>query len=347
MITKTISFMLNLIIALMLFTVLYSAANVDVSVNINTSAYRGFTINGDNLTTAIPVEVRNEGLYPVKDVHVYLEILNGTEVLYSKSYVIKEIDSLKTYSGIFTVSINVDRFYQEIGTYYAFHRGVFKVKINVDAHYWVLADFKATYTKNLSWNPLFYAFNIYCTELRFDGNHINIPYFISKLPFPVRGNINVTVSDDRGILAFGERELVFNKKAYLSAKLIGNVNYLLVTRDTWRIHVNVHTNIGDFERVYTYNWNPPVSDLKMETIMINNTPYLTLEFKNTYYSEINVSVVCHLDDLNVTVIKDLSAKSGEVVRVPLFPVQYAGGDFDVIIHVVNMNLEEKITQGGE
>ncbi len=347
MITKTISFMLNLIIALMLFTVLYSAANVDVSVNINTSAYRGFTINGDNLTTAIPVEVRNEGLYPVKDVRVYLEILNGTEVLYSKSYVINEIDALQTYSGIFTVSINVDRLYQEIGTYYAFHRGVFKVKINVDAHYWVLADFKATYTKNLYWNPLFYAFNIYYNELRFDGSHINIPYFISKLPFPVRGNITVTVSDDRGALSFGESKIVFNKKAYLPAKLIRNANYLLVTRDTWIIHVNVHTNIGDFERVFKYHWNPPVSDLKMETIMINDTPYLNLEFKNTYYREINVSVVCHLDDLNVTVNKYVTANPGEVVRVPLFPVRYANGDFELIIRVINMNLEEKITSGGE
>jgi len=87
--------------------------------------------------------------------------------------------------------------------------------------------------------------------------------------------------------------------------------------------------------------------LKMETIMINNTPYLNLEFKNTYYSEINVSVVCYLYDLNMTVNKYVSANPGEVVSVPLFPVRYANGDFEVIICIINMNLEEKITSGGE
>lgn len=342
---KTMMVILNIIIALLFFTIIYSAANINVNISINDSGYRSLQLHGDNLTVSVPVKIENEGLYPIKDVNIFVNITNKTNELYNRHITIDEIPALSCYQHYFQVTINIIKIYKEVGSYYLFHKGQFEVHITVNAHYWLLAEFTANYTKKISWNPLLYTFNIYENKIYFSDNDIVIPYFISKLPVDTNASMVLTVEDSHGPFAYSSGKVIFDKLAYINARIIRNVNYLATQQDTWTINVRVDINGVSFTKTLQYTWHAPLRALTIKEELINNTPYAVLVFKNGFSSTLSFqikNIFKSQDNSTVVSYKNISLPAGKYVNVPLFPITNTLEKAVVDIFVPNLNLNKVI-----
>ena len=340
---KSVMVILNLIIALLFFTMLYSAANVDVNIQVNTSS--GFSVNGDNLQAAVPVTVKNNGLYPIKDVVISLNITNSSKVVYEKTFKIKEIEALKEYNGVFNVVLNLTELYKKLGDYYLFHEGKFKINIDVHAHYWVLAEFEANYSHDINWHPLLYAYHIYTDEIKFQGDDIVVPYFISKLPINVNATLSMVVKDSWGTIAKGFSKLIFDRKSKITLHLVRSIDYLLTKKETWNILCKANINGLVVEKEFKYQWVPPVTNLAIGETLVNNTPYIYLSFKNNYNSPLNVEImkaITHDGNLS-NGYENLTVEPQKIATVYLFPLQRGNYHVEITIVVKNLNLRKTIS----
>jgi len=342
---KTMMVILNIVIALLFFTIIYSAVNINVDISIMNSGYRGIQLHGDNLTATVPVKIENEGLYPIKDVNIAISITNHTTELYAHHFNIREIPALRSYQHYFQVTINILDIYKKVGTYYLFHSGQFEVSIAITAHYWLLADFTANYTKKMSWNPLLYTFNIYENKIHFDNSTVVVPYFISKIPVNVNATIMLTVADTHGSFAYYSGKMVFNKLACINAHIIRNVNYLATQQDIWTINIRANINGVSFTKTLQYTWHAPLRDMSIKEKLINNIPYAVLVFKNGYNSPLSFQIkdIFKNKDNSTTIrYENISLPAGKYANVPLFPITNTLEKAVVDIFVSNLNLNKVI-----
>ncbi len=226
-----------------------------------------------------------------------------------------------------------------------FHKAQLEVHIAVNAHYWLLAEFTANYTKKISWNPLLYTFNIYENKIHFSDNGIVIPYFISKLPVDTNASMVLTVEDSHGPFAYSRSKVIFDKLAYINARIIRNVNYLVTQQDTWTINIRVNINGVSFTKTLQYTWHAPLRALSIKEELINNTPYAVLVFKNGYTSSLSFQIkdiFNNKDNSPVVSYENISLPAGKYANVPLFPLTSTLEKAVVDIFVSNLNLNKEI-----
>ncbi|NPA75750.1 MAG: hypothetical protein GXO25_06685 [Euryarchaeota archaeon] len=310
---------INLLIAALFFSVIYSAANVDVSFDVGAVRSNGFTLQGDNLVTAFPVKINNGGLYPISNVSIFFVLKNGTSVIYQHTFTISQIPALKTYEKTFVLTMNLTKIYRKLGTYYIFHRGKFTINIFINAHYWYIADFTARYTRNISWNPLIYTFTFYKSQIKITGDLIKIPYFISKLPIPLSAKMKLNVTDSQGTIASGITNVVFDKKSMAILHLSRNCNFLLTHSDNWEIHYTLITGAFKVHGLVHYTWIPPLSHLHIYQKIINGTPYLMLGFKNNMMHQLKLTIKGTVYNANSTseFTKVIVTKAGASANIPI------------------------------
>ncbi len=331
---KTAMVLINLIVAALFFTVLYSAANIDVSVNVDTRGIEGFALENNTLKVSVPVEIRNDGLYPIEDVRIGFNITNGTQVIYGDNFRIEKIDSLQDYSDVFVVSIDLGEMYRKLGEYYLFHPGVFRLNINVSARYWILADFNAHYSRNISWQPLIHTYRIYRDEITFDGKEIVVPYFISKIPVKVDARMHVVVRDNLGILGKGEDRVVFDRKANLKIGITRSIDYLLNREEDWRISIGIEVNGLDVVREIRYHWVPPISNLGIMNSVQDGKPVVCLVFRNNANAPLHFTVekrIIH-DGVENYTVENITLEPGEYARIVLFDL--LPGHYQVYVNII-------------
>ncbi|GEM_PF-5245435 len=339
------SVLINLAIAILFFSVLYSAANIDVNIDVSTKSPTGYTLSGDTLKVAVPVEIHNKGLYPIEDVKIDVAIKNDSHNLLERQFTIKKIDSLRDYTTVFEVPVNLTQMYNKLGTYYIFHGGKFALNINVSAKYWIIAGFHARYSRNITWQPLLHAYRIYYDEIKFDGNSIKIPYFISKLPIKIGGKIEIAIRDDLGLLAKGTEKIVFDKKTWAEIKILRNADYLISRGDRWKITMRALINGIAITREFTYDWRPPLSDMGVQEKIVNNTPTIYLVFKNNIERTLHLGVyIEHIfNGSEETKNINLTVEPERVTMIKLFTLVPGEHHVTVKLTVVEYGLEKTLT----
>ncbi len=331
---KTVMVLINLIVAVLFFTVLYSAANIDVSVNVDTRGIDGFVLENNSLKVSIPVDIKNDGLYPIENVHIGFNITNGSQVIYGDQFRIRRIDSLHEYNDVFVVSINLLDMYQRLGEYYLFHQGVFRLNINVSARYWILADFNAVYSRNISWQPLIHTYRIYRDEITFDGEEIIVPYFISKLPVHVNATMDVVIRDNLGVLGKGTEKVVFDRKAYMKIRTTRSLDYLIDREENWMISVKMNINGLDVVREIRYHWTPPISNLSVVESVQDGKPVVCLVFRNNANTQLHFTIekrIIH-DGVENHTVENVTLSPGEYAKIVLFAL--LPGHYQVYVNII-------------
>ncbi len=319
---KVVITLLNLLIAALFFSVVYSAANVNVSFDVGAVRSGGFMLQGDHIVTSFPVRINNGGLYPISNVRILFTIANGSKLVYNHTFLISEIPALKTYEKTFILSMNLTKLYEELGAYYIFHHGTFKIHIYITGHYWYMANFVVRYTKNISWNPLIYSFIIYKDETSIKGNELLLPYFISKIPVPLNASISIKVSDSKGSLAEGTQPVIFNRKTTLHLHMLRSPTYLLTHNDSFHIHYTLYIDSYPVSGAISMQWKPILKNLQLADELINNTPYVVLKLgtsHGTYHLIINTTIVAFSSVSNKTENVTITQKSTTIPIAPLSP----------------------------
>nr|AAZ32468.1 hypothetical protein [uncultured euryarchaeote Alv-FOS1] len=338
---------INLLIATLFFSVIYSAANVNVDFDVGAMRSGGMALNGDNLVTTFPVKIKNGGLYPISNVRILFTLSNGSQLVYQHTFYISQIPALKTYDKTFVLSMNLTKIYSKLGSYYIFNRGKFTIHIFITAHYWYMADFTAKYTRNINWNPLIYSFTMYRSEISVNNGTVSIPYFISKLPIPLTARLKVNVMDAHGLLATGSAPVVFAKKSTVSLKLVRNASFLLTHADNWSIHYSLTLNGFAVNGTWEYTWTPPISGLALREQMIDGVPYMVLTFKDNWHSACDVILSGYIEEGNqkISVQKHIFVKGGETATVPLTKLTATVSGVNLGIYVPELGMKTTLSSG--
>jgi hypothetical protein len=331
---RVVMTLINLIIAALFFTVIYSAANIDVSFNVDTRGVWGYNLDGDTLRVEVPVEIRNEGLYPVEDIRIHVSLEKGSQEIYNKTATIGKVDALQRCTKILEFNLNLSEMYQKLGEYYLTHEGIFKFKLVVSARYWVLADFNAVYERNITWKPLLHTYRIYTDEIKFANGYIEVPYFVSKLPIDVDADITVRIRDNLGLIGFATGKLVFDRKSTIKVAVLRNMDYLLTRRTRMTIEMSITVGSVTVTKEYKYVWTPPLKNMGITENIVNGTPVVYLVFQNNLGKELNIAAE-KLVTVNGTITERwsgyLTLRPGQYGKIPLYTLRR--GVYDIVVKI--------------
>ncbi len=341
---KAIMVVLNIITAVMFFTLLYSAANIVIDIPSQKSM--SWSVEGTNLTINVPIQIRNGGIYPIENITISVTVDNGTALLFNTTFHMKEIAAMSSIRKIFTVKINLIEFYKKLGLYYVFHGGLFNLTLDIHAFYWILADFNAKYVRAIDWQPLIKHYQIYQDEISFQGDSIVVPYFISKLPIDINATIGAEIRDLRGLIATGEALVIFDKKSYLKLHLLRDVSDMLTTTSVWNIDYFIKVGGIRFGGTYTYRWSAPLENMHLETSLNGTNLTVILAFTNGFSSTLHflINEKVYLND-ETLLSKNVSVtlSSGESAKIPLFSVSEIGDYLvELTVYCENFNAEKTI-----
>ncbi len=336
---KTLLVIINLITAVLFFTLIYSAASIDISMPSEKSM--SYTLDGTDLIVNFPVSIKNNGIYPIENLNIDVTLLNNSNKIFEHSFAIKEIESFHRFARMFSFKINIIEVYKKLGNYYIFHGGTFKMNVSIHARYWILADFNAFYHREIEWTPLIYHCQIYYDEISFKNGEILVPYFISKLPVNLNATLRIKIMDNRGIFAFGKDKIVFDKKAYMNMKTTRNYDYLLTNSEMWTIKYAIDMDGFVIERSMNYSWIAPISNIGFSEDRINENLTLYLQFKNNMNDNLNLEIdeiIIHNGKYTNKTI-NTTVKSGELTKIPIMNI--SDGDYQIYITIIEKNMNMK------
>ena len=243
---------LNIVLAILIVTFLYSALNVDVEVLTTRASY---TLEGDNLLISMPVSVRNGGFYPLKNIRVETLIENGTSCLWKDVFTINEIAPLSTYTEKFILKINITSVYEELGSKFALNGGELTLKILIHGEDWMLAEMNAVEVRKIWWEPLIESFNILTSQIKFENESIMVPYIL-KPRVPVNGKINLIIQDAEGIIAKGQEDILCGKVATVKLNLQRDMTEL--TQEEWEIIAVLSVGSLKITKQVSYEFTPDI-----------------------------------------------------------------------------------------
>ncbi len=336
---KVVVTLINLLIAALFFSVVYSAANVYVQFDVGAVRGGSFTLNGDEMVTAVPVHIHNGGIYPVSDVHVLFTMSNGSRTVYSHTFTIKQIPALGDYDRTFLLGVNLSDVYSRLGAGAILNGGRLKMNILITGHYWYMATFTAVYSRSISWGPLVYSFIIYRNELSIENGILRVPYFISKIPVPVNASIDAVLMDDGTRISSVHQSIVFDHKEYILLPVGNEIPYLLTHADTLTLHYSLHIFSCTISGVEQVSWAPPLENMRFSEVSVNGTPYMALEFRNAddtpYHVSVNATV--YMDSARKSLSETIFVRAGARAVLPIAPMTSSLRGVSVQITVDELN----------
>ena len=346
---KVILTIINLIIATLFFSMIYSAANVNVEVGIGESRGMAFNMRNNNLVAAVPVDINNRGLYPITNISIRFNIANNSSIIYKHSFHINEIEALHNYQKTFIMTVNLTSLYEKLGSYYVFHSGTFRINVFVCANYWMMAKFEATFSKKVDWQSLLYTYQIYKNDIYINNNTVYIPYFVSKMPLKINATMHTEISDFKGILAVGYNKIFFDRKAVMQIHMVRNCNYLITSPDVWTIKTTLQINALSVNRVFSYTWTPPIGKVSFNEKLNNNSVVLYFGFENNYKKSLNIEVHELISEKNKTqqTWQNITVKTGKYVLVPLVKLTPEITEVSLIIWVKNLDMQKSFIYNQE
>jgi len=308
--------LINLIIATLIFTVIYSMVSVDVGVHVLTRA-GSLELNNGTVYFSVPVEVHNGGLYEMNDVFVHVQAAHGDVVLFSDNRSISKLPALKSASFVFHGNISLIRSYQLLGDDFVFNGSTVQVLIEISGNYEDMATFKINYTKHIKFPPLLYSFIIFPEKAKFGKEGMEISYFVNTIENLNKVNLHVEVYDNFGTIAVGNETAVIGREAFIHLHLERNVNFMLFRNDVLNFHAQLNIMGVIISRDLVYTWHAPL-DFPKEILYFNGTPYLRISVKSNMDNQtvaLKIRNILSNDTLSFT--KVLKIKEGLTVNIPL------------------------------
>ena len=336
---KPLLVIINLMTAILFFTLIYSAINIDISMP--TEKGISYSLDSSDLIVNFPIDIKNNGIYPIENLNIDVSILNKSSKVFEHSFVIKEIRAFHIFSKMFSFKINLIELYKKLGNYYIFHGGTFKMNVSIHARYWVLAYFNAFYQREFEFTPLIYRCQFYYDEMDFGNGEISVPYFISKLPVNLNATLGINIMDSRGIIAHGKNKIVFDKKSYITLKTNNNYDYLLTNSEMWKIKYTINIDGFVIKRSANYEWSALLTDIKFSEEKDKNLT-LYLQFKNNRNKNLNLEIDEIINHNGEFENKTINATvNGGIFKIPL--VSLSDGDYQIYITIIEKNMNMKYT----